>query len=192
MIVNGPLDIAGFEHVTSDPVTNLFEGRQIYRTDTKESKVYRNSVWGLFPGEALISSPGLINPTNSSSGFVYSSLWTPTYDAGNSINVTTASAQSSRFIRIGTHIFFTARLRITGAGNNLNIITNFTLPVASNFSSSNQLSGTLSVLVSGGLARLTGIAEADTANDQMAVRMRGDVTSSDLTYIVSGSYQIIA
>lgn len=41
----GPWDVAGAEHVTSDPVTFLFKGRLIYRTDTLELKVYSGTAW---------------------------------------------------------------------------------------------------------------------------------------------------
>jgi hypothetical protein len=45
MYINGTLDIASFEHVTADPVTELYEGRVIYRTDTKVPKIYQNGAW---------------------------------------------------------------------------------------------------------------------------------------------------
>ena len=45
MIVYGPLDIAGAETGTVDPVADLFAGREFYRTDTTTLKIYDGSAW---------------------------------------------------------------------------------------------------------------------------------------------------
>ena len=45
MIVNGPLDIAGLEPLTTDPVAFLWKGRVYFNTVSNVPRVYNGTLW---------------------------------------------------------------------------------------------------------------------------------------------------
>lgn len=136
-------------------------------------------------GVRTVSStePGVVNPPG---------IWTPVYNSSGAANISgTPSGAESHYIQVGPMVFFTARVSIQSTANDASTLAAFSLPVASTFTATSDLQATVTCFASAATVSLTALADADTTNaSHMRVRMRGSNTTTNTTYVVSGSYRV--
>lgn len=146
----------------------------------------------VFGTSPTIATATLTSPTLSgTSGNVYSSTYTPTITNGTNITDSSASSQSF-YTRVYDQVFFNIPISVnpTAIGE---ISLEISLPVASNFTATNQAHG-MAMSTIGAVGAITGmqmaVISASIANDRLVLNgYAGDANS--LQWNIIGKYRIV-
>jgi len=135
-----------------------------------------------------VTSSGIAVTGNISASNLASGTYTPTLTNGS--NVSSSTAGTGSYIRIGNQVTGYVDFIATGSSTALGDI-GVSLPIASNFDSSTDVSGSLGIPRTGESTTSNGVAalNADTTNDRFAV-VPSLVSGSPLTYRFHFQYTI--
>ena len=123
----------------------------------------------------------------SGSPFLASGIHTPTATTGT--NVTASTPGQTQYMRVGNTVTVSGYIEITCTTGGSSSQVDITIPVASGFTTSTQLSGTIIESVTGATAGI-GILTSDDTNDRATILFTPRTTGS-LSYRFTYSYQIL-
>ena len=122
-------------------------------------------------------SSGLVNPYTEGSGVVYAARYTPVATA--STNVSSATPYSSHYTRVGKIVTVSGVIDLpTTTATNTASVLFLSLPIASNLTSSIDLSGSGSRTAASGTAYAPVAISADTTNDRARFDFNSTSTST--------------
>jgi hypothetical protein len=147
----------------------------------------QNSLVGF--AEATADNMGLVGPLGDTTAQINSGQWVAT-NIGTNSNIAATVFTFGMYIRVGNIVYFQMRCTAQTTANNTATAFTYSLPIASTFTSVNQLGASVSTLNTGATIIWAGSAEADTTNHGIRIRFRGDTTNTNTFYWVTGSYVI--
>ena len=118
---------------------------------------------------------------------VQSGTWTPTLT--NVTNVTSSTARTCNYIRVGGMVHFSGTIDVTPTDVNPSTVR-CTLPVASNFTSEYDATGTVTALTAVSAARF-GNVTADTTNDAITIQLVAGNSGTSMRVNFTGSYRVL-
>lgn len=116
-----------------------------------------------------------------------SGTWTPTLT--NVTNVTSSTARTCNYIRVGGMVHFSGTIDVTPTDVNPSTVR-CTLPVASNFTSEYDATGTVTALTAVSAARF-GNVTADTTNDAIIIQLVAGNSGTSMRVNFTGSYRVL-
>jgi hypothetical protein len=134
-------------------------------------------------GGGLQISRTAVTAPAATDGNVFSGTYTPTLT--NTTNVASSTASGCQYMRVGNVVTVSGQVAVTPTATG-NTILGISLPIASNFSGSQQLGGTA-------LAQTTTqgvVLYGDAINDRAVFRLQAAATTA-LTYHFSFTYQVV-
>jgi len=131
-----------------------------------------------------VDIPGDVTAGNITAGNLTSGTWSPTISS--TVNVASSSSGTCYYQRVGSVVTFGGAITIQATATGL-VQLQLSLPVASNFSTTNQAAGTA---LSSVAADMVGVINSNAFNDTLAVEYTATTTNSR-TFLINGIYRII-
>jgi hypothetical protein len=139
---------------------------------------------GIKTSRTAVTSPA------TSDGNIFSGTYTPTLTNVANIDIPASTAYTCQYMRVGDVITVSGRVSIAVTGTGLTRL-NMTLPVASNFSVTENCAGTAQVAYSGGSMNLAAQIRGDVTNDTAQILYYGTVTGSAQDFFFTFTYRVI-
>ena len=131
---------------------------------------------------------GVLSSPVAGDGNIFSGTYTPIQVSTNT-NVDSVTFITSYYMRVGSVVTVGGQITIDATTAATDTIVKMSLPIASDFSSSRQLSGVGSSITTGNFGTQNIAFSGDTTNDCVEMRLRPSVNTS-LVYNYSFIYQV--
>ena len=139
-------------------------------------------------GGVLSTARTAVSSPVAGDGNIFSGTYTPIQVSTNT-NVDSVTFITSYYMRVGSVVTVGGQITIDATTAATDTIVKMSLPIASDFSSSRQLSGVGSSITTGNFGTQNIAFSGDTTNDCVEMRLRPSVNTS-LVYNYSFIYQV--
>jgi hypothetical protein len=141
-------------------------------------------VGGIKTSRTAVTAPA------ATDGNIFSGTYTPTLTNVNRVDISNSTAYACQYMRVGDVVTVSGKVDIGVTATGITQL-NMTLPIASNFSASENCAGTAYVLYSGISTNSPAGIMADATNDTAQLYYFGNVTGAAQTFVFTFTYRII-
>jgi len=125
--------------------------------------------------------------TQTASGTLADGTYTPTIT--NNINIASTSNIAAQYLRVGDTVHVFMRMEIdTTTGDSISVLE-ISLPIASNFTSTDDLMGIGNTYT--GTEMRNSLLSADTSDDRAVMSFTSDSGATDLSWYITFTYQVL-